>query len=219
MNANKFTEKSIEAIQNAQSIATENGSGELKPVHLMAALLQENGLITQLIIKMGCDEKKFKSAVDGALSSLPKVSGQNTLYASAEINKLLNKAEKIAENMKDDFTSVEHLLLAALEHPGDELKGIFKEFGITKDKILAALMTVRGSTRVTNANPEDTYDALSKYGTDLTERARTQKIDPVIGRDGEIRNVIRILSRKTKNNPVLIGEPGVGKTAIAEGLA
>ena len=219
MNPNKFTEKSLEAVQKAQSIASEYGNSELLPLHLIFALLQDGGLINQLIIKSGADDKLLTAKVKGAIEALPKVSGANSLYASADISKVLDSAEKTAQNMKDDYTSVEHLFIAIIENAKDELKRIFSESGISKDKILKALMGIRGNTRVTNANPEDTYDALAKYGTDLTERARKQQLDPVIGRDNEIRNVIRILSRKTKNNPVLIGEPGVGKTAIAEGLA
>lgn len=220
MNPNKFTEKSAEAIQNAQSIAIENGNSSLEMQHILLALLRQQGLITQLLIKTGCDEKRAESMTEDAVAKLPKVSGSNMqVYASNDVSVLLDASQKLADNMKDEYTSVEHLFLAMLSKPSDSVKQIFDVCKINKDKILKALAEVRGGTRVTNSNPEDTYDALSKYGTDLVERARKQELDPVIGRDQEIRNVIRILSRKTKNNPVLIGEPGVGKTAIAEGLA
>lgn len=218
MNINRFTEKSAEAIASAQSIARENGNQQLEQEHLLAALLKQQGLITQLLIKTGCDEKNVESETESAIRKLPKVSG-GELYIAQNTANVLETAEKTAQNMKDEYTSVEHIFLSLLSSPNTALKEIFKKCGISKDKIMKALAEVRGNTRVTNSNPEDTYDALSKYGTDLVQRAREQKLDPVIGRDAEIRNVIRILSRKTKNNPVLIGEPGVGKTAIAEGLA
>ena len=219
MNPNKFTEKSLEALQKAQSIAIENGNNQLMPEHLLLALLQEKGLITQLLIKIGCDDKLIEDEILKVISSFAKVSSNDNIYMSNELSKVLDAADTNAKNMKDEFVSVEHLLLGIIEKPTDSLKKLFQSLKITKDTILKHLASIRGNTRVTSTNPEDTYDALSKYGTDLVERARAQKMDPVIGRDAEIRNVIRILSRKTKNNPVLIGEPGVGKTAIAEALA
>ncbi len=220
MNINKFTEKSVEAIQNAQNIAIENGNQQLEQQHLFLALLMQKGLISQLLIKIGCNDKQIEADTNDAVARLPKISGSNSeVYLSANASQTLTLAEKTAENMKDDFTSVEHIFLAILTKPNSEIKKIFDKNGIKKDAVLNALVEVRGNTRVTTQNPEDTYDALNKYGTDLTERAKSGNLDPVIGRDAEIRNVIRILSRKTKNNPVLIGEPGVGKTAIAEGLA
>ena len=219
MNINKFTEKSVEAIQSAQSIATENGNQQLEQQHLLVALLKQNGLITQLLIKTGCDIKRIESKANESVARLPKVSGSTDVYASREFSAVLDIAEKTAANMKDDYTSVEHIFLALITSPNAEVKNIFGACAVNKDDFLNALAQIRGNSRVTNNNPEDTYDALKKYGTDLVELAKSKKLDPVIGRDAEIRNVIRILSRKTKNNPVLIGEPGVGKTAIAEGLA
>ena len=218
MNMNKFTEKSVQAIQDAQELARENGNQQLTQQHILLALIRAKGLITQLLIKLGCNEQQVEADALSAVSRLPKVSG-GELYAAPDAMSALESAEKIAHNMKDEYTSVEHIFLALISSPNDELKKIFANSGITKDAVMKALVGIRGNTRVTGTNPEDTYDALKKYGTDLVERAREQKLDPVIGRDSEIRNVIRILSRKTKNNPVLIGEPGVGKTAIAEGLA
>ncbi len=219
MNPNKFTEKSLEALQKAQSIAMENGNNQLMPEHLLLALLQERGLITQLLIKIGCDDKQIENQVLNVTNNFPKVSSNDNIYMSNELSKVMDAADSNAKNMKDEYISVEHFLLALIDKPTENLSKLFKNQKITKDIILKELANIRGNTRVTNTNPEDTYDALSKYGTDLVERARAQKMDPVIGRDAEIRNVIRILSRKTKNNPVLIGEPGVGKTAIAEALA
>lgn len=218
MNLNKFTEKSVQAIQDAQELAKENGNQQLTQQHILLSLVRAKGLITQLLIKLGCSEQQVEADALSAVSALPKVSG-GELYAAPDAMSALESAEKIAQNMKDEYTSVEHIFLALLSSPNDELKKIFSDNRITKDAVMKALVGIRGNTRVTSTNPEDTYDALKKYGTDLVERARAQKLDPVIGRDSEIRNVIRILSRKTKNNPVLIGEPGVGKTAIAEGLA
>ncbi len=220
MNINKFTEKSVEAIQNAQNIAIENGNQQLEGQHLLLALLKQKGLISQLLIKIGCNAAQIEADTNDAVARLPKISGSNSdVYLSADASQILTLAEKTAENMKDDYTSVEHIFLAILSKPNTEIKKILDKGGVKKDAVLSALVDVRGNTRVTSQNPEDTYDALNKYGTDLTERAKSGNLDPVIGRDAEIRNVIRILSRKTKNNPVLIGEPGVGKTAIAEGLA
>ena len=223
MNAQKFTQKSLEAIQAAQSLTVENSNQQIEEQHLAAALCgAEEGLIPQLIKKIGVDPATFRSAIDSSVAKLPKVSGvreSGKIYVSPDVDRVLNESEKTAAAMKDEFVSVEHIFMAILDHPNAEMKRIFSEFGIKKDGFLKVLQTVRGSKRVTSDDPESTYDALKKYGTDLVERARLQKLDPVIGRDEEIRNVIRILSRKTKNNPVLIGEPGVGKTAIAEGLA
>ena len=219
MNPNKLTEKSLEAIQSAQSIATEYGNSQLEQQHLLLALLDQQGLINELLIKTGCDDKAIRSQTEASVSRLAKVSGSYSLYASQDFSQTITIAEKTATNMKDEYTSVEHLFLALLEKPNKELEKLFKDAKVNKDKILKALADIRGGARVTGTNPEDTYDALKKYGTDLVERAKNGNTDPVIGRDSEIRNVIRILSRKTKNNPVLIGEPGVGKTAIAEGLA
>lgn len=223
MNLQKFTQKSLEAIQNAQSLYNEYGNAEMGQEHLLLALLQqENGLIAQLMTKMGIDAASMQNQTQRAVEKLPRVSGgrdASRLYVTADLQKTLNQAEQIAEQMHDDFVSVEHLFLALIDTAGGAVRDLFRTFQIDRNKFLQALSTVRGSQRVTTDSPEDTYDALKKYGTDLVERARQKKMDPVIGRDDEIRNVIRILSRKTKNNPVLIGEPGVGKTAIAEGLA
>ncbi|MEG2097806.1 MAG: AAA family ATPase, partial [Pseudoflavonifractor sp.] len=224
MNAQKYTQKTMEAVQSAQAIAGEYGNQQIEQPHLLLALLSaENGLVPQLLTKMGLTLPSFQAAVKAEVERLPRVSGsgreQGKLYVAADVDKALNTAEQIAENMKDEYVSVEHLLLALIDTANDHLKSLFQTYHITKEAALQALSTVRGSQRVTSDNPEDTYDALKKYGTDLVDRARQNKLDPVIGRDEEIRTVIRILSRKTKNNPVLIGEPGVGKTAIAEGLA
>ena len=224
MNTQKYTQKTLEAIQSAQSIAIENGAQLLEQQHLLAALLdQENGLCSSILAKIGVPLVQARSAAYDMVSALPKVTGSareaEKIYISSDIDKTLVTAEKTAENMKDEFVSVEHVLLALMSCANSELKRFFDKFGITESRVLDALLAVRGNTRVTSDTPEDTYEALSKYGTDLVARARSTKTDPIIGRDEEIRNVIRILSRKTKNNPVLIGEPGVGKTAIAEGLA
>ena len=224
MNLNQFTQKSIEAIQAAQSLAVENGNQQVSQPHVLLALLQQkDGLIGQLIDRMGVPVDSFTSAVSGAVGALPKVSGggrePDKIYVSQQLDQALNAAEKQAGRMKDDFVSVEHIFLGLIQNPESSIKQLFQTFEITEQRFLTALKDVRGNQRVTSDNPEETYDVLQKYGQDLVERARAQKLDPVIGRDSEIRNVIRILSRKTKNNPVLIGEPGVGKTAIAEGLA
>ena len=224
MNAQKYTQKSLEAIQNAQSLATEYGNQQIEQPHILLALLQaENGLIPQLLENMGLTVPSLHAAVQAEVEKLPRVSGsgreQGKIYVAQDVDQALNAAESIAASMKDEYVSVEHLLLALVEHPNRALKELFRTYNITKEGVLQALSKVRGNQRVTSDNPEETYDALKKYGTDLVERARQNKLDPVIGRDDEIRNVIRILSRKSKNNPVLIGEPGVGKTAIAEGLA
>ena len=224
MNEQKFTQKSIEVINSAHSLAVSNESMQIEQEHLLYALLsQDNGLILELIKKMGIDADRFTGEVKRVMDGLPGVSGPgrepDKVYVSQDVDKALNTAEKNATKMKDEYVSVEHIFMGLLEVPNSHLSEIFRLFNITKDKFLKVLMTVRGNTRVTNDTPEDTYNVLEKYGSELVSLARKQKLDPVIGRDEEIRNVIRILSRKTKNNPVLIGEPGVGKTAIAEGLA
>ena len=220
MNAQKFTQKSLDAINKASGLATEYGNAEIGQEHLLTTLLtQENGLTAQLITKIGLDAGAMTADAKRAVEKLPHVSGQSGQYITADLQKTLNAAEQTAERMKDDFVSVEHLFLALIDTAGGAVRQLFQKYRIEKNNFLKALSEVRGSQRVTSDSPEDTYDALKKYGTDLVERAREKKMDPVIGRDDEIRNVIRILSRKTKNNPVLIGEPGVGKTAIAEGLA
>ncbi len=225
MNMNQFTQKSLEAVQSAQSIAQEYGNQQIEQAHLLYALLrQENGLIPQLLTHMGITVPSFEAAVRKEVEDLPRVTvsgGREAgkVYIAPGVDKALNTAESTAASMKDEYVSVEHLLLALVETADRDLKDLFRTYNITKEGVLQALSAVRGNQRVTSDNPEETYDALKKYGTDLVERARQNKLDPVIGRDDEIRNVIRILSRKTKNNPVLIGEPGVGKTAIAEGLA
>ncbi len=224
MNMNKLTQKSIEAVQAAQSLATEHGNQQIEQAHLLLALLTaEEGLVPQLLAHMGITVPSLAAAVKAEVEKLPRVSGggreQGKIYVSQDVDKALNTAESTAANMKDEYVSVEHLLLALAEVPDRALKELFRTYQITREGILQALTAVRGSQRVTSDNPEETYDALKKYGSDLVERARQNKLDPVIGRDDEIRNIVRILSRKSKNNPVLIGEPGVGKTAIAEGLA
>ena len=223
MNAQKFTQKSLEAIQDAQSLYNEYGNAEMGQEHLLLALLQQDGgLISQLMTKMGIDAAAMQQQVRQSVERLPRVSGgrdASRMYVTGDLQKTLNQAEQTAEQMKDDFVSVEHLFLALIDTAAGAVRDLFRSYGMDRNKFLQALSTVRGNKRVTTDSPEDTYDALKKYGTDLVERARQKKMDPVIGRDDEIRNVIRILSRKTKNNPVLIGEPGVGKTAIAEGLA
>ena len=220
MDFNKFTQKSLEAIQNAQSIALENGHSEIVQEHLLYTLFtQENGLIPEILKNIGVSSDEFLTEISAKLSKLAKVSGQKQVYMSNDLNLAFVEAEKQAKNMKDDYVSVEHLFLGLINKANRDIQEIFKKFGISKDVFLKALMGVRGNQRVTNENPENTYDVLKKYGSNLVELARLNKLDPVIGRDDEIRNVIRILSRKTKNNPVLIGEAGVGKTAIAEGLA
>ena len=224
MNAQKYTQKSLEAIQAAQQLTIENQNQQIEQVHLLASLIrQENGLAPQLLRKMGVTVESLDAAVLQELGKLPRVTGSgreaDRYYVARPVDEALNRAEKLADEMKDDFVSVEHLLLALIETADSTLKRLFSAYNITKERFLQALQSVRGNQRVTSDSPEDTYEALEKYGTDLVKRAREQKMDPVIGRDEEIRNVIRILSRKTKNNPVLIGEPGVGKTAIVEGLA
>ena len=219
MNLQKFTQKSLEAIQNAQSNAVEYGNPQLDQQHLLLALLQqEDGLIPGLLQKMNINVNGLTQAVENEVKRLPRVSGGETRVA-VNLEKALTAAEKLAENMTDEYVSVEHIFMAMVNAPNAALKELFRQYNVDRDGFMKILATVRGNTRVTSDSPEATYDALKKYGTDLVEKARSKKLDPVIGRDDEIRNVIRILSRKTKNNPVLIGEPGVGKTAIAEGLA
>ena len=219
MNIQKFTQKSVEAVNNLEKTAMEYGNQEIEQEHLLYCLLtQEESLISRLISKMDIDSTLFKEQVEQALNRRVKVSGGQP-YVGQYLNKALISAEDEAKRMGDEYVSVEHLFLSLLDNPSPSMKDLFRESGITKDRFLKALSSVRGNQRVTSDNPEATYDTLNKYGTELVERAREQKLDPVIGRDAEIRNVIRILSRKTKNNPVLIGEPGVGKTAVVEGLA
>ncbi len=221
MNANKFTQKSLEALENAEVLAKEYQHQQLQQTHLLLALLtQEGGLIPQLLAKAGADAAALAAAAEERLSAMPKVSGDSEqLYLAGDLNAALSAAEKTARDMGDEYVSVEHLFLSLLEQADPNVKELLKAHPVNKESFLAALKAVRGHRKVTGDSPEDTYDVLAKYGQDLVELARRQKLDPVIGRDEEIRNVIRILSRKTKNNPVLIGEPGVGKTAIAEGLA
>ena len=220
MNIQKFTQKSIEAVNDCEKLAYDYGNQEIEQEHLLLALLeQEDGLIPKLIEKMEIDLHHFTENARRHLEARTKVSGAGQLYVGKDLNNVLIHAEDIAKSMGDDYVSVEHLFLCLLKYPNKAMKELIKEYGLTKDRFLTALSTVRGNQRVTSDNPEATYDTLEKYGYDMVERAREQKLDPVIGRDDEIRNVIRILSRKTKNNPVLIGEPGVGKTAVVEGLA
>ena len=222
MNLNQFTQKSVEAIQAAQQLAGERQNQQIRQEHLLLCLLeQKEGLIPQLMQKIGIDPAALRQKLTAAVERLPQVSGSGAgqMYLSRELEQALNEAEKIAGEMHDEYVSVEHLMLGLFEKADDTLTALFRETGLTKEKFMAALRQVRGNRSVTTDTPEDTYDVLKKYGRDLTAAARSQKLDPVIGRDEEIRNVIRILSRKTKNNPCLIGEPGVGKTAIAEGLA
>ena len=223
MNFNNYTQKSLEAVQSAQNLAVQNGHQQMEQVHILLALLrQEGGLIPQLLRKMDITVESLEAAAMAELRKLPSVKTSreaDRFYISADVDAVFTAAEEQAKNMKDEFVSVEHLFLALLDTARGGVKELFKTYRITKENALKALQVVRGNQRVTSDSPEGTYDALEKYGTDLVKRAREQKMDPVIGRDEEIRNVIRILSRKTKNNPVLIGEPGVGKTAIAEGLA
>ena len=222
MNLNQFTQKSVEAVQAAQQMASARQNQQIEQEHLLLALLeQKEGLIPQLMQKAGVEPAALRQKLTAAVERLPQVSGSGAgqMYLSRDLEQALNEAEKIAREMHDEYTSVEHLMLGLFEKTDDTLRSLFREAGLTKEKIMAALRQVRGNRTVTSDTPEETYDVLKKYGRDLTEAARAQKLDPVIGRDEEIRNVIRILSRKSKNNPCLIGEPGVGKTAIAEGLA
>lgn len=224
MNTQKFTQKSLEAVQLAHNLAIERNHMQIEQIHLLDALLtQENSLTAQLLKKMDVDTDALEHSCQQELGKIPSVTGsgreEGKIYISQDVDKALNRAEKTAESMKDDYVSVEHLMLGLIEEAHGTVKDLFQLFHIEKQNFLKALQQVRGNTRVTSDSPEDTYEALKKYGHDLVEEARNKKLDPVIGRDSEIRDVIMILSRKTKNNPVLIGEPGVGKTAIAEGLA
>ena len=220
MDPNKYTQKSLEAIQNCQRIAIEYGNQEIDQEHLLYSLLtMDESLIAKLIGKMGINDQGFINQAEKLVAKRVKVSGQVQVYLSTALNQALIQAEEEAKQMDDEYVSVEHLFLGLLANPNRELKQLFKNFEVTRERFLQALSTVRGNQRVTSDNPEATYDSLAKYGENLVEKARSQKLDPVIGRDNEIRNIIRILSRKTKNNPVLIGEPGVGKTAVIEGLA
>ena len=219
MNISKFTQKSMQAVEGCEKLAYEYGNQEIEQEHLLYSLLTiEDSLILKLIEKMDINPQYFLNRVEQGLNKRVKVQG-GQVYVGQDLNKVLISAEEEAKALSDEYVSVEHLFLAMIKHPNKEIKDIFKEFGVTRERFLQALSTVRGNQRVTSDNPEATYDTLNKYGQDLVEKARDQKLDPVIGRDTEIRNVIRILSRKTKNNPVLIGEPGVGKTAVVEGLA
>ncbi len=219
MNINKFTQNSMQAVQNCEKVAYEYGNQEIEQEHLLYALTTQNdGLIPKLIEKMDISKELFLNRIEEGLRKRTKVQG-GQIFIGQDLNKALIHAEDEAKQMGDEYVSVEHIFLSLMHYPNKEVKAIFKEFALTRDRFLQALSTVRGNQRVTSDNPEATYDTLNKYGQDLVERAREQKLDPVIGRDAEIRNVIRILSRKTKNNPVLIGEPGVGKTAAVEGLA
>ena len=224
MNMNQFTQKSLAAIQGAQDLAQQYGNQQIEQEHLLLSLVSDQeGFIPQLLTAMGMTVPSFQAATADLVNKLPKVSGggreADKVYVAQDVDRALNAAQAEAQAMKDEYISVEHLFLGLLERPNSQLKELFRTYNVTKEKVMQALASVRGNQRVTSDNPEETYDALKKYGTDLVDRARQNKLDPVIGRDDEIRNVIRILSRKSKNNPVLIGEPGVGKTAIAEGLA
>ncbi|MGI5934590.1 MAG: ATP-dependent chaperone ClpB [Lawsonibacter sp.] len=224
MNMNQFTQRSLAAIQGAQALAVEHGNQQIEQEHLLLALLtDEQGFIPQLLSAMGMTVPSFTAAVKAEVEKLPKVSGggreADKVYVAQDVDRALKAAESAAQSMKDEYISVEHILLGLLDSANSRLKELFRTYQVNREAVMQALASVRGNQRVTSDNPEETYDALKKYGTDLVERARQNKLDPVIGRDDEIRNVIRILSRKSKNNPVLIGEPGVGKTAIAEGLA
>ncbi|MBR4236517.1 MAG: AAA family ATPase, partial [Clostridia bacterium] len=224
MNAEKYTRKSLEALQLAQQTAIKNGNLQIEQAHILYALLtQDGGLTPEILKKLGVSTDVFARECLKIIERTPRVSGggrePDKVYISQDVNNTLMTAESEAERMKDDYVSVEHMLLGLVETASGQVAALFKRYAVTKDKLLTALQSVRGNTRVTTDSPEETYEALGKYAQDLTDMARKQKLDPVIGRDDEIRNVIRILSRKTKNNPVLIGEPGVGKTAIAEGLA
>ncbi|MBQ9413451.1 MAG: type VI secretion system ATPase TssH, partial [Oscillospiraceae bacterium] len=224
MNFEQYTQKSLAAVQDAQRLAQEHGNQQIEQLHLLSALTGDpEGLIPQLLTAMGVEESAFTGAVEDEISRLPKVTGYGReagkVYISPDTDKALRSAERVCQSMKDEYLSVEHLFLGLLDTATGPVRELFRTWDITKDRTMHALASVRGNQRVTSDNPEDTYNALKKYGTDLVERARSNKLDPVIGRDDEIRNVIRILSRKSKNNPVLIGEPGEGNTAIAEGLA
>ena len=224
MNAQKYTKKSLEAIQSAQDLALANHNQQIEQIHILAALLQqEEGLIPQLLKQMGVSVESLDAAVTAEVQKLPQVTGSgreaDKYYIARSVDTVFTEAERIADSMKDEFVSVEHLFLALLDRGDSTVHKLMQTYRIEREQCMQVLMTIRGSQRVTTDTPEQTYEALKKYGTDLVAQARENKMDPVIGRDDEIRNVIRILSRKTKNNPCLIGEPGVGKTAIVEGLA
>ena len=219
MNINNYTQNSVNILNNAQSLATSMQSAQLESEHILYAMLENRSLIYEILKKMNVDVASFQNELKNILDKMPKVSGQNEVYASSNLTKVLNFAEQIAKNMKDEYVSLEHMFLGILENPSTNLKELFKKYNVNKNNFVKALSQVRGNQRITTDNPEDTFSALEKYGIELVALAKEQKIDPVIGRDDEIRNAIRILSRKTKNNPVLIGEAGVGKTAIVEGLA
>ena len=224
MNAQKLTEKSLEAIQSANDMAISHQNQMIQQVHLLCALLeQENGLIPQLFEKVGVSKETAVRDLEQQINQLPSVTGSgrkaDSVYIAQDVDMVLTDAEKQADKMRDAYVSVEHLMLSLFDHANADVKKLFQKWNLKKADFMKALMAVRGNQQVTGQNPEETYDVLKKYGQDLVQLARNNKLDPVIGRDSEIRNVIRILSRKTKNNPVLIGEPGVGKTAIAEGLA
>ena len=219
MNIDRFTKNSIQAIQDCEKLAYEYGNQEIEQEHLLNALIKlDDSLILKLIERMGIDKDHFIKKSEAALNKRVKVSG-GQLIMGQDLNKVLITADDEAKAMGDSYVSVEHLFLAMIKHPNKEIKNLFGEYGIDRNRFLEALMAVRGNQSVNTDNPEATYDSLAKYSKDLVEEARNQKLDPVIGRDNEIRNIIQILSRKTKNNPVLIGEPGVGKTAAIEGLA
>ena len=218
MNIQKFTKRSIEAIEGCQKLAINNGNQEIKPIHMLKALLSvDESLIKTLISKMNIDTKEFENTINNEIQKLPKVGGDVQQYFSNDLNKVLINVEDIAKGMKDEYVSVEHIFLGLIKYQDSTLKNIFNQYNINNQSFLNVLSEVRGNVQVTSDEPEETYDSLNKYGYDLVERAKQRELDPVIGRDQEIRNAIRILSRKTKNNPCLIGEPGVGKTAVIEG--
>ena len=220
MNFNKFTIKSQEAVQNAQEIASSYGNQSIEPEHLLAALVQDSqGIVIPILQKLGTNVNYVKIKVNEVVEKLPKVQGTSQQHVSGELQRIFEQAQKEAENLKDEFVSTEHLLLALLDQKQNAATKLLIDQGVTKESVLKALKDVRGSQRVTDQNPEDKFQPLEKFGRDLNELARKGKLDPVIGREEEIRRVLQVLSRRTKNNPVLIGEPGVGKTAIAEGLA
>lgn len=219
MNTNKYTQKTLEAVQEAQNSALQHGNAELSSLHVLHGLLSdEQGFVSSVLTNMGVSVESLKSEVDGAIEKLPKMSGTSQVYLSSETNEVFNRAEQISAEMKDEYVSVEHVMLAVLDK-GQSVSSLLARHGISKSQFLSTLAKLRGNVRVTSDNPEATFDSLNKYATDLVDLAKKQKLDPVIGREDEIRNCMQILSRKTKNNPVLIGEAGVGKTAIAEGLA
>ncbi len=223
MNVQKFTQKSLEAIQSAQTMAVQNQNAQIEEEHLLLSLLeQDNSLISELLKKI-TNEEEFENELREKIYKKPKVTGgarpNDGFYVSQDVDIVLANAETIAKNMNDDYVSVEHIMIAIFDNSNREIKELFKKYNVTKNEFLKALSSVRGNTRVTTDNPEETYDALKKYGQDLVELARKQKLDPVIGRDSEIRNVIRILSRKTKNNPCLIGEPGVRKNCYCRRIS